>query len=204
MKKRIANLVAAASLCVCAGYAFAQYDKDKEKSPADQAQAAMMEAWAKLAEPGEHHKHLNALAGSWKTTTKWWMGPGEPDISQGSCKNEWILGGRFLAMDFKSMSQEHPFEGFGLLGYDKGKKQHFQVWCDTMGTMVNLSYGTSDDSGKVFTYTSTYDDPMTRQAKKMKMVTKVINDNKHVFTIHNIDKDGKATQELEVTYVRAG
>ncbi|MCH8854223.1 MAG: DUF1579 family protein, partial [Planctomycetes bacterium] len=96
MKKRIVSLVALTSLCVGAGYAFAQYDKEKEKSPADQAQAAMMEAWAKLSEPGKHHEHLKALAGTWKTTTKWWMGPGEPDISNGSCKNEWILGGRFL------------------------------------------------------------------------------------------------------------
>ncbi len=45
---------------------------------------------------------------------------------------------------------------------------------------------------------------MTGQPKKMKLVTKVINENKHVFTIHNVAKDGKEHQELEVTYVRAG
>ena len=204
MKKTIAMFAVLASLGLWSAYSSAGDEKDQKKSATDAAQDAMMEAMMKLAEPGEHHEHLKVLAGTWKTTTKWWMGPGEPDISQGVAKNTWILGGRFLQMEFKSTSGDHPFEGFGLLGYDNTKKQHVSVWCDTMRTMIGVSYGTSDDSGKVFTYISSYDDPTTRQTKKMRMVTKVINDDKHVFTIHNIDKDGKENQELEVTYVRAG
>lgn len=204
MKKTIAMFAVLASLGLWSAYSSAGEEKDQKKSAADVAQDAMMQAFMKLAEPGEHHEHLKVLAGTWKTTTKWWMGPGEPDISQGVAKNTWILGGRFLQTDFKSSSEEHPFAGLGLLGYDNAKKQHVSMWCDTMGTMISVSHGTCDDSGKVFTYISSYDDPMTGQAKKMKMVTKVINNNKHVFTIHNIDKDGKEHQELEVTYVRAG
>ncbi len=204
MKKTIAMFAVLASLGLWSAYSSAGDEKTLKKSAGDAAQAAMMEAMMKMAEPGEHHEHLKALAGTWKTTTKWWMGPGEPDISQGLAKNTWILGGRFLQMDFKGSSEEHPFAGLGLLGYDNAKKQHVSLWCDTMSTMLSVSYGTCDDSGKVFTYISSYDDPMTGQTKKMRMVTKVINDSKHVFTIHNIDKDGKETQELEVTYVRAG
>ena len=204
MKKTIAMFVVLASLGLWSAYSSAGDEKGQEKSAADAAQAAMMEAYMKLAEPGEHHEHLKALAGTWKTTTKWWMGPGEPEISHGVSKNTWILGGRFLQMEFKSTSEEHPFEGFGLVGYDNIKKQHVNVWCDTMGTGATVSHGTCDDSGKVFTYVATYEDPMTRQPKTSRWVTKVINNNKHVFTIHNIGKDGKETQELEVTYVRAG
>ena len=204
MKKTIAMFAVLASLGLWSAYSSAGDEKAQKKSATEVAQDAMMQAWMKLAEPGEHHEHLKVLAGTWKTTTKWWMGPGEPDISQGVSKNTWILGGRFLQTDFKSSSEENPFAGLGLLGYDNAKKQHVSVWCDTMSTMVGVSYGTCDDSGKVFTYISSYDDPMTGQTKKMRLVTKVINDNKHVFTIHNIGKDGKEQQELEVTYVRAG
>ncbi len=204
MKKTMAMFAVLASLGLWSAYSSAGDEKAQEKSAGDAAQAAMMEAMMELAEPGEHHEHLKVLAGTWKTTTKYWMGPGDPDISQGVSKNTWILGGRFLQTDFKGSSEEHPFAGLGLLGYDNTKKQHVSVWVDTMSTMIGVSYGTCDDSGKVFTYTSSYDDPMTGQTKKMRMVTKVINENKHVFTIHNVDKDGKEHQELEVTYVRAG
>ncbi|MCZ6654543.1 MAG: DUF1579 domain-containing protein [Planctomycetota bacterium] len=204
MKKTIAMFAVLASLGVWSAYSSAGDEKGEKKSAADAAQDAMMQAWMKLAEPGEHHEHLKVLAGTWKTTTKYWMGSGEPDISQGVSKNTWILGGRFLQMEFKSTTGEHPFEGFGLLGYDNTKKQHVSVWCDTMGTGASVSHGTCDDSGKVFTYVATYDDPMTQQPKTSKWVTKVINDKKYVFTIHSIGKDGKETQELEVTYLRAG
>ena len=204
MRKTVVRVVALAGLCIGAAYSLAGDEKDQKKPAADAAQAAMMEAMMQIAAPGEHHAHLKPLAGAWKTTTKWWMGPGEPDISHGKCRNEWILGGRFLKMDFKGTSAENPFEGFGLLGYDNTKKQHISLWCDTMSTSAAISHGTCDQSGKVFTYVSTYDDPFTGQPKKVKMVTKVINADKHVFTIHNIDKDGKESQELEVTYVRAG
>ncbi len=204
MKKTIAMFLVLACLGLWSAYSSAGDQKDQKKPATDAAQDAMLETMMKMGAPGAHHDHLKVLAGTWKTTTKMWMGPGEPGISQGVSKNTWILGGRFLQMEFKSSSQEFPFEGFGLLCYYNAKKQHVNMWCDTMGTMILVSYGTCDDSGKVFTYTSSYDCPMTGQPKNVKMVTKVINDNKHVFTIHNIDKDGKEIQELEVIYVRAG
>ncbi len=151
MKKTIVMFAVLATLGLWSAYSSAGDEKTQKKSAGDAVQDPMMEAMMKMAAPGEHHEHLKALAGTWKTTTKYWMGPGEPDISQGVSKNTWILGGRFLQMEFKTTSGEHPFEGFGLLGYDNSKKQHVSVWCDTMSTMIGVSYGTSDDSGKVFT-----------------------------------------------------
>ena len=50
-------------------------DKKTEKQMDPQA---MMEAYAKLATPGEQHKQLASLAGSWTTKTKEWMEPGKP------------------------------------------------------------------------------------------------------------------------------
>ena len=111
MKKTVVKIVVLASLCVGVAYSFAGDEKDKKLPAMDLNQNAMMEAMMKFAAPGEHHEHLKPLAGNWKTTSKWWMGPGEPTISHGKCRNEWILGGRFLKMDFKGASEEFPFEG---------------------------------------------------------------------------------------------
>ena len=41
---------------------------------------AMMEMWQKLAQPGEPHKQLESLTGSWTTQTKEWMEPGKPPM----------------------------------------------------------------------------------------------------------------------------
>lgn len=209
MKRNLSAFAAIAALCWWSGALVSGDEKAKtaqtgKESPKEgKGPADMMEAWMKYAAPGEHHDQLKVFAGNWKTTTKFWMMPGsEPQVSQGTCKNEWILGGRFLQSSFKSTSAEHPFEGFGLLGYDTLRKQHVSVWCDTDSTMAGVSYGDCDATGKVFTYTASYENPMSGP-QKMKMVSKVIDDKKHVFTLHNVAPDGKEQLALEVTYERA-
>lgn len=68
-------------------------DKKPEK-PMDHQ--AMMEAYAKLATPGEPHKLFASLAGSWTTKTKSWMEPGKPPMeSTGTA--EMNVAGRALS-----------------------------------------------------------------------------------------------------------
>jgi len=70
--------------------------KDK-KSTKGMDQQAMMEQYTKLAAPGEPHKLLASLAGSWVTTTKEWMEPNKtPTESTGSAEMKMLLDGRFL------------------------------------------------------------------------------------------------------------
>lgn len=53
----------------------------KDKKPEKQMDPqAMMEMYQKLATPGEPHKQLASLAGSWTTKTKEWMEPGKPPL----------------------------------------------------------------------------------------------------------------------------
>ncbi len=69
-------------------------DKKTEKPMDPQA---MMEVYAKLAQPGEPHKLFASLAGSWTTKTKEWMEPGKPPTeSTGSAEMKMLLDGRFL------------------------------------------------------------------------------------------------------------
>jgi len=60
-----------------------------------------MAAWMKYAQPGDGHRFLRQLAGSWEASTKLWMEPGAPPMeSTGSSVNERIMGGRFLKSDY--------------------------------------------------------------------------------------------------------
>ena len=51
----------------------------KDKKSAEVDMQAMME-YKKLATPGEPHKQLASLAGSWTTKTKSWMEPNKPPM----------------------------------------------------------------------------------------------------------------------------
>ena len=129
----------------------AQGKKDAPK--ADPKMAAMMEAYMKHAAPGEGHKKLEPLIGSWKYTGKFWMDPVAPPLEgAGTAERKWILGGRFMDEVVKGQMTGMPeFEGHGLMGYDNHSKKYVGIWIDSMTTSIAVSQGTMDAAGKVFT-----------------------------------------------------
>ena len=164
----------------------------------DQAMAEMM----KYSMPGPAHEVLKPMAGDFKAVVKMWQGAGEPQASAGACRNTWVLGGRFLQSDYKGDFMGQTFEGLGFTGYDNMKKQYIGLWMDTMGTMVMISTGTADAASKAITMNSTMDDPTTGKAMPLRSVTKIIDDNQHVYSMYGA-YEGKEQLMMEITYTRA-
>ena len=160
--------------------------------------------WMKYTVPGEHHKHIAALAGKWKTEVKMWMDPtADPQVSQGTAEYQWIMGGRFLRQQFRGEAMGQPFEGEGLLGYDNFKKKYVSSWIDNMGTALYTGTGRCDESGKVFTMEGRMDDVMNGRAnQKSRSVTRIVNKNKHTDEMYVTGADGKEFKMLEITYTR--
>jgi len=203
--RRLACLLVAAGLALSPAVAAEQKGGGKEQpKPAAQAQTPeqeMMAATMKYANPGPEHEVLKSMAGSWKTVTKAWMGPFEPQVSEGRATSSMILGGRFLKDEYKSVFMDQPFEGFGITGYDLYKKEYVSTWSDTMSTTIMISRGKMDASGKVMTMTASFDDPLTGEKKTMKEITKIVDANKHVFEIWE-GQGGKEVKTMEITYTR--
>lgn len=164
----------------------------------------LMEAWVKYAEPGEHHKYLEPLVGSWDFQTKWWMEPGAPaQESRGTSECRWIMGGRFLSANVTGEMTGETFHGMSILGYDNFRQEYVSFWIDEMSTTFMLANGKPDESGKVFTFTGTYDDVMTgKKDKKFKAVYRILSDDRNVYESYEIGPDGKEFKSLEVTYTR--
>lgn len=59
----------------------------------------------------ENNAYLKELAGSWPAETTMWMAPGQPPTSGGGTfEGRLIMGGRFVAMEFKGTMLGRPFE----------------------------------------------------------------------------------------------
>jgi len=124
-------------------------EKKGEKS---MDQQAMMELWKKLATPGEPHKLLASMAGSWTTTTKEWMEPGKPPTeSTGTAEMKMLLDGRFLYQEYNSQMMGQPFSGIGIDAYDNMTKKYVTAWIDSMGTGIFIMEGTASADGKTIT-----------------------------------------------------
>jgi hypothetical protein len=163
---------------------------------------AMMEAYTKLATPGEPHKMLAGMEGSWNARTKFWMEPNKPPTeSAATCEQKMILGGRFLQQEFTGDMMGSPFTGIGVTGYDNHTKKYVSTWMDSMGTAILVFEGMAGADGKTITQEGRYDDPI-KGPLKWRSVTKIVDENTHVFEMHETDKKGKEEKMMEITYTR--
>ena len=175
----------------------------KDKKPEKQMDMqAMMETYAKLAQPGEPHKLFASLAGSWTTSTKEWMEPGKPPMeSIGSAEMKMLLDGRFLQQELTGDMMGKPYSGIGISGYDNLRKKYVSIWMDSMGTGIFSMEGTASDDGKTITLKGQHAElgggQMTHRA-----LWKILDSNTQTFEMYGAHSHGKEMKMLEITYTR--
>jgi Protein of unknown function (DUF1579) len=187
-------------LCLMMTASLAVAKENKEKKQMDHQ--AMMETYKKLATPGEPHKQLANLAGSWTTKTKEWMEPNKPPMeSTGVCEAKVLLDGRFLQQECRGDMMGQPFTGIGVTGYDNYTKKYVSTWMSSMGTGLFVMEGTGSADGKTITLKGGHDDPIEGHMKH-RAVWKLVDTNTQVFEMYGIGKERKESKMLEITYTR--
>ena len=193
--------LALACALVSADVALAQ-GKKKMKMP---SQEEMMKRWQEVKTPGDPHKKLEELAGTWDAETKMWpAGPNsEPMVSKGTTEMKMVLGGRYLMQTFSGTMMDSAFTGIGYFGYDNFKKKYFGSWIDDMSTGMGTMEGTVDKTGRVISMWGKMDEPATGEKNKpVKYVFTLIDNNKHVFEIFDVKTYGEKKPVLQITYTR--
>jgi hypothetical protein len=188
------------SLCVVLMASVAVATDKKAEKPMDPQ--AMMEVYAKLAQPSEPHKLFASLAGSWTTKTKEWMEPGKPPTeSTGTAEMKMLLDGRFLQQEFTGQMMGQPFSGIGIDAYDNLRKKYVTAWINTMGTGIFMMEGTASADGKTITLKGQHAEPgggyMTHRA-----IWKIVDSNTQTFDMYGAHHGGKEMKMLEIMYTR--
>lgn len=171
---------------------------------AEKMKAEMMAKWQEYATPGENHKALDALVGSWDYTVKFWETPeSEPSESTGTSEIQWILGGRYIQQTTKGMAMGQEFEGMGFMGYDNAKKEYVSVWVDNMGTGVMTGTGTYDPATKTFEDKGTFSCPVEDEKDKpYRTVTTINGPDQFTFEMFAAGPDGNEARMMEIVYNR--
>lgn len=172
---------------------------------ADQPDASA-EAWMKASQPGDNHKLLNNMVGTWTAKCKFWMGGPEAPAteSSGTMVNRWVLDNRFVRMEFTGEFMNSPFQGLGYFGFDNVDQKFVGSWMDTMSTNMMTSTGTYDAAKKTFTMTGKFKDPQSGQMVTSRDVTTVTDNNSHKMEMYHTGADGKEHKMGEIVYTRAG
>lgn len=162
---------------------------------------AMMEVYKKVGTPGEHHKLLAKLEGSWTTRTRGWL-EGKPAMeSTGTCEQKLVLDGRYLQQFYTGDMMGVPFTGINLLGYNNHTKKYESVWIDSMSTAIYFFVGTGSADGRTITQECSYDDPVKGPAV-WRSVTRIKDDNTLEFEMFITPKGGKEEKMMEMTVTR--
>ncbi len=178
-------------------------EKAKAAPAAMPSQDEMMKAWMAAATPGEAHKRLEPLVGTFLSKTTASMDPSKPpEVTEGVSENKWVLGGRFLEQRFEGKAMGQAFTGIGYTGYDNYKKKYVGSWIDSMGTAMMVSTGTMDAAGKTLTARSTMDDVVMKKAVTVKSILKIVDGDHHTFEMWGPGPDGKIYRMLEIVYTR--
>ena len=177
-------------------------DKAAEE-PAGPDMAAMEEAMTKAKTPGEPHRFLASLAGEWTYTSKMWMDPSQPPMeSAGDSTKTMIMGGRYLQEEAGGEFMGDTFSGRGVTGCDNTTGHFVNTWIDNMGTSIIYSQGQRD--GNTLTLQGEYADPMTGQTMKVRSVTRIVDEDHHVFEYYMTMPGADEVKTMELSYGRKG
>jgi hypothetical protein len=202
VRRSVLTFIAVLSLVVALPGLAEEKGKEAPKAAAP-SQEEMMKAWMAVATPGEAHKKLEPVIGSFTVKTKFWTDPTKPaEETGGTSENKWVLGGRFVEQHVEGTSMGQPFSGIGYTGYDNYKRKYVGAWMDSMGTMIMTSAGTADASGKKITFWSTVDDVMMKKTVKVKSLVTIVDADHHTYEMWSPAPDGKMFKSLEVRYTR--
>jgi hypothetical protein len=175
------------------------------------AEAQMMGAMMEMAKPGENHKVLERMTGSWTYKVKWWMSPTAPPMeSSGTCTTKSVMDGRyFISEHTGKMSMPGPdgkmmdavFQGMGTEGYDNAKKKYVASWIDNMGTGIMMMEGTFDPGTKTMTYVGE-EQPLPDVKFKMRQTVKTTDNDHHMLEFFETHGDSEV-KVMEIAYTRS-
>ena len=163
---------------------------------------AMTDEYRTLATPGEPHKQLTSLVGTWTTHTKEWMEPGKPPtVSTGTCEYKALLDGRYVQQECTGQMMGHPFTGIGMQGYDNFTKKYMTTWIDSMGTGIFFMEGKAGADGKTITLHGSHADPF-EGVMKHRAVWKFPDTDTQILEMYGSPGKGKEMMLMEITSIR--
>ncbi|MFA5072797.1 MAG: DUF1579 domain-containing protein [Nitrospirota bacterium] len=163
---------------------------------------AMMEIYKKAGTPGEHHKMLSKLEGTWTTKTRGWMEPDQPPMeSSGTCEQKMILDGHYVRQEYSGDMMGMPFSGVNIMGYNNHTKKYESIWIDSMSTAIFFFEGTGSADNRTITQTCSYDDP-AKGPSVWRSVSRIRDDNTMEFEMFITPQGGREEKMMEMTMTR--
>lgn len=166
---------------------------------------ATMKRVAALSTPGESHRVLDALVGSWTYTITFKMAKDAPEqTSTGVSENAWILDGRFLQQKVSGVmdmgGQKQNFNGIATIGYDNGKREYQSTWMDNMNTGLMTATGQYDATTKTLKEGGEFFCPIKNTTIKTQSELTFVDADHFNYTTYDVSSE--TYKSMEIKYSR--
>lgn len=139
-----------------------------------------------MEKPGEHHKHLKMMAGTWDYKSKFHTVPGQIIEMSGVEVARMQPGGFWLISNFTGKITSIPFHGHAVIGYEAHKKKYIGTWADSLGSVLVTSSGTRSKDGKTITMIGRGYEPMQKREITYKQVYENKDANTRIYKLYNV------------------
>ena len=197
----LTSVLAALALASCTASTPTQkgHEMKMAATSPEQIQKIMQQA----GQPAEQHEFLHKLVGEWDVESKWRMSPQEEFVpSKATVSRKLVLNKLFLMEEYHDKSEQQPFSGIGMMGYDKVTKEYTSNWYDTMSSATWTSTGKIDSKGATISFNGGGSCPMTGTQKIVDSEFSMVDANTQTYKMYDTTADGVRFLSMELTYKR--
>jgi hypothetical protein len=123
--------------------------------------------------------------------------------AKGTAEIGWLMEGRWLQMDVKSVLFGQPFRKFSIMGYDNFKKSFVTTTVSTFDTAMIQVEGDLDQHGTSLVSYGVLDEYLTGEINKpIKVAWRFKSDDQLVMEVHDFGIGETNTKVFEIVYNR--
>ena len=149
--------------------------------------------------PGDMHKLLASVTGTWTEDMTMWMDASKPPMkSMATCEIKMIMGGRYQQLTSKGNMMGMQFEGLSTTAYDNARKVFINTWIDNGGTGLAIIEGPYDSTTKTTTMKGKMVDPSTGKNIDIKETIQYVDAKTMLMTMYMTGGSGKEAKSMEV------
>ena len=121
---------------------------------------AKVKNWQNDMTPGEGHKVLEKINGSWNEDISISIDSDLPATKNtATAEAKMILNGLYQQIEHKGSINEMPYEAMSLMGFDNAKKLYTLIWADNLGSDMMQLTGRWDEITESINFEGSFPDP---------------------------------------------
>lgn len=164
--------------------------------------AAMQKAMEDFSKPGDKHKWMANLSGTWEATVIEFMNPAKPDTSKATNTVSMTLNGLYQVGKLTGKMMGGPFEGQSIMGYDNAKKIFVFTWIDNLSSGITNMTGTYDETTKTLNLKGSQTNLVSGADMDIREEMTMIDNDSYTMTMYGTGMDGKEAKFMEGTFKR--